>query len=132
MTGSFDGSTTCMTHRRGCRDDHRLLRAHGIRLDELIEALAIEVGPVSVREGEVSRHAYRRFGRGSESAARLNYGDCFAYALSVVSGEPLLFVGEDFTHTDIAAALRGRRPHAAPRRAPAAVGGLNRPPLRVF
>lgn len=79
--------------------------AHGQRLDRLIEALEIEVVPVSGREGEVARFAYRRFGRGSGSPARLNYGDCFAYALSVVLGEPLLFVGEDFTHTDVTAAL---------------------------
>ncbi|MCE1178196.1 MAG: type II toxin-antitoxin system VapC family toxin [Micrococcales bacterium] len=78
--------------------------SHGARLDELIEALEIELVPVSVRDAAVARHAYRRFGRGSGSAAALNYGDCFAYALSVTSGEPLLFVGDDFTHTDVASA----------------------------
>jgi ribonuclease VapC len=78
--------------------------AHGERLDQVIEALAIEVVPVSAREGEVARAAHRRYGRGSSSAARLNFGDCFAYALSVTAGEPLLFVGDDFTHTDVARA----------------------------
>ncbi|XVX20002.1 type II toxin-antitoxin system VapC family toxin [Actinomycetota bacterium] len=78
--------------------------SHGARLDELLEALEIELVPVSVRDAAVARHAYRRFGRGSGSAAALDYGDCFAYALSVTSGEPLLFVGEDFTHTDVASA----------------------------
>lgn len=78
---------------------------HGARLDELVEALEIEIVPVSEREGQVARAAYRRFGRGSGSPARLNFGDCFAYALSVTSGEPLLFVGEDFTRTDVVAAL---------------------------
>ena len=43
---------------------------------------------------------YKRQG----SRARLNYRDCFAYALSVAEGEPLLFVGDDFTHTDVASA----------------------------
>jgi ribonuclease VapC len=33
----------------------------------------------------------------------LNYGDCFAYALAKVSGEPLLYKGDDFAHTDIGA-----------------------------
>jgi ribonuclease VapC len=79
--------------------------AHGQRLDRIVEALEIEVLPASLREGEVARVAYRRFGRGSGSPAQLNYGDCFAYALSVVRGEPLLFTGDDFTHTDVAPAL---------------------------
>ena len=59
---------------------------------------------MSIRDAEVAGAAYRRFGGGSGSAAQLNYGDCFAYALSVTSGEPLLFVGDDFTHTDVAVA----------------------------
>ena len=71
----------------------------------IFEALEIEVVPDSVRLGEVARTAHRRYGRGSGSPARLNLGDCFAYALSVTTGEPLLFVGEDFTHTDVAPAL---------------------------
>ena len=83
--------------------------AHGERLDRIIEALEIEIVPVSTREGEVARVAYRRYGRGSGSAARLNFGDCFAYALSVTSGEPLLFTGGDFAETDVAAALRSAR-----------------------
>lgn len=79
--------------------------AHGARLDELIEALDIEIQPVTEREGEIARRAYQRYGRGSGSQARLNFGDCFAYALSVVAGEPLLFVGDDFTHTDVVPAV---------------------------
>lgn len=78
--------------------------AHGERLDRIVEALEIEVVPDSVQLGQVARVAYRRFGRGSGSAARLNFGDCFSYALSVITGEPLLFVGDDFTHTDVARA----------------------------
>ena len=78
--------------------------AHGERLDRVIDALEIETVPDSVRLGEVARTAYRRFGRGSGSRARLNFADCFSYALSVVTGEPLLFVGDDFTHTDVARA----------------------------
>lgn len=80
--------------------------AHGERLDKMLEALEVELVPVSERDAEVARVAYRRFGRGSGSTARLNFGDCFSYALSVTSGEPLLFVGDDFPHTDVAPALR--------------------------
>lgn len=74
---------------------------HGERLDRIVDALEIEIVPVSKRQAEVARLAHRRYGRGSGSAARLNYGDCFAYALAVTQGEPLLFAGNDFTHTDI-------------------------------
>jgi ribonuclease VapC len=51
---------------------------------------------------EVARLAYRRFGKGNHPAG-LNYGDCFTYALTRVSGEPLLFKGQDFPLTDITA-----------------------------
>ena len=78
--------------------------AHGERLDAVMRSLEFELVPVTVRHADVARLAHRRFGRGSGSRARLNYGDCFAYALSVVAGEPLLFVGEHFTHTDVASA----------------------------
>lgn len=79
--------------------------AHGARFDRIVELLEIEVVPVGVQHAAVAREAYRRFGRGSGSRARLNFGDCFSYALAVVTGEKLLFVGEDFTHTDVAPAM---------------------------
>lgn len=74
---------------------------HGERLDDLVSLLEIVLVPVTARHARVARTAYRRFGHGTGSPARLNLGDCFSYALSVASGEPLLFVGEDFTHTDV-------------------------------
>ena len=49
---------------------------------------------------EIARDCWRRFGKGRHRA-RLNFGDCFAYALSRTSGEPLLFKGDDFVHTDL-------------------------------
>lgn len=78
---------------------------HGERLDKVIATLGIEIVPVTCRQAEVARLAYQRFGRGSGSRARLNFGDCFAYALSTTEGQPLLYVGDDFPHTDVAAAL---------------------------
>lgn len=74
---------------------------HGRLLDELLAALDVEVEPVTERHAQLARWAYRRFGRGSSSPAQLNFGDCFAYALATATGEPLLFVGEDFIHTDV-------------------------------
>ena len=72
-------------------------------LDEILRVLEIEIEPVTPRQAEVARLAYRRYGRGSGSQANLNFGDCFSYALSVTAGEPLLYVGADFAHTDVAA-----------------------------
>lgn len=75
--------------------------SHATRLDQLVHSLDIELVPVTLEQARVAREAHRRFGRGSGSPARLNYGDCFAYALAVTTGEPLLFKGTDFTHTDV-------------------------------
>ena len=72
-------------------------------LDLLLERAGIEPVPVTVEQMKAARQAWQRFGRGNHPAA-LNFGDCFAYALARVTGEPLLFKGEDFPQTDIAAA----------------------------
>ena len=72
-------------------------------LDALMEQAGIEPVPVTVEQMEAARQAWRRFGRGNHPAG-LNFGDCFAYALASVTGEPLLFKGGDFPQTDIPAA----------------------------
>ena len=56
---------------------------------------------VTEEQARIAREAYRDFGRGTGHAGALNFGDCFAYALSRISGEPLLFKGQDFMHTSI-------------------------------
>ena len=73
------------------------------QFDQLIRAARIEVRPVSVEQGRIAREAYRDFGRGTGHPARLNFGDCFTYALAKESGEALLFKGSDFSETDIEA-----------------------------
>jgi ribonuclease VapC len=70
-------------------------------LDAWLEAWGIEIAPLTVEQARIAREAYRRFGRGSGHPARLNLGDCFAYALARDLGEPLLFRGADFALTDI-------------------------------
>ena len=77
--------------------------AAGHELDAFLARAGIEAVPVTVEQMEAARQAWRRFGRGNHPAA-LNFGDCFAYALARVTGEPLLFKGEDFLQTDIRAA----------------------------
>lgn len=69
--------------------------------DRFVTNLEIDVIPVDRVHADIARDAYRRFGKGSGHPARLNYGDCFAYAAATVLDEPLLFKGEDFTHTDV-------------------------------
>lgn len=75
------------------------------QFDDLVAAGTITIAPVDREQALVARTAYRDFGRGSGHAARLNYGDCFSYALARVTGEPLLFKGGDFVHTDLVAAI---------------------------
>ena len=64
----------------------------------------IEIVPFDAEQAKLARTANLRFGRGRHQA-RLNYGDCMAYALAKQTDEPLLFIGNDFTHTDITPAL---------------------------
>jgi len=69
-------------------------------LDLLLAKLKIEIVPVSARQANIARNAFRNSGHGRHPA-RLNFGDCFAYALAKDSSAPLLFKGKDFVQTDI-------------------------------
>lgn len=71
-----------------------------LEADQLLHRLKADVVPVSADHAELARYAYRKYGKGNHSAS-LNYGDCFSYALAVSMNEPLLFVGEDFSKTDV-------------------------------
>ena len=80
--------------RRGVSDEMmQLLEGIGADIDHLSAA-----GAVAVSE------AYSAWGKGLHPAG-LNFGDCFAYVAAKTSGSRLLFVGDDFTKTDIASAL---------------------------
>ena len=72
----------------------------GRELDLWLHRASVELIAVDADQADAARVAYRRFGRGHH-AAGLNYGDCFSYALATISGQPLLFKGEDFNRTDI-------------------------------
>lgn len=79
----------------------RQLGPGGMRqADAFFRRAGILVEPVTVSHGELARQAFLDFGKGRH-AARLNFGDCFAYALAKFTAEPLLFKGEDFAKTDI-------------------------------
>lgn len=89
-----------------------LIVMHGKRLDDqvegtfdLLETFDVEIVPVTLDHVLLARTAYITYGRGFDSRARLNFGDCFSYALAKATGEPLLFIGDDFSYTDIIPAL---------------------------
>ncbi|MGA9390869.1 MAG: type II toxin-antitoxin system VapC family toxin [Candidatus Sulfotelmatobacter sp.] len=73
------------------------------RFDDLLRDVQIAVEPVTAQQARIAREAYRDFGKGRHRAG-LNFGDCFSYALAKVTGEPLLFKGNDFCHTEIESA----------------------------
>jgi ribonuclease VapC len=77
--------------------------AEGVRdLDLFVELAGIELVAVDEDQARMARRAFSRFGKGRHPAG-LNYGDCFAYALAAVLGEPPLYKGNDFSQTDVAA-----------------------------
>ena len=69
--------------------------------NSFIMSAITEVVPFTAEHASIARQAYQQFGKGNEHPAGLNLGDCFTYALAKATGEPLLFKGEDFAHTDI-------------------------------
>jgi ribonuclease VapC len=72
--------------------------------DIFLRRAGIEIEPVTTEQAQLARQAFLDYGKGRHPA-RLNLGDCFAYALSRSKGEPLLFKGNDFRRTDVEAAL---------------------------
>lgn len=79
----------------------------GRDLDRFLREAAVILEPVTVEQAHIARAAYCNFGRGAGHPARLNFGDCFAYALAKARSEPLLFKGEDFRRTDIESVVGG-------------------------
>jgi ribonuclease VapC len=75
------------------------------RVDDLFREAQLVIEPVTEAQARIAREAYRDFGKGTGHPAGLNFGDCFAYALAKATGEPILFKGDDFTHTDLSPVL---------------------------
>ncbi len=72
--------------------------------DLFLRRSGVEIEPFTVEQAEIARQAFNDYGKGRH-AAGLNFGDCFAYALAKTTGEPLLFKGDDFRHTDVQPAI---------------------------
>ena len=79
-------------------------------VEDLLEKIAAEQVPVSPDLTRSAIAAAARFGRAVGHPAGLNFGDCFSYALAMARGEPLLFIGGDFTETDVRSVLADPRP----------------------
>ena len=75
------------------------------RFDDLLREAEVTIEAVTQNQALIARQAYRDFGKGSGHPAKLNFGDCFAYALAKEAAEPLLFKGNDFPHTDVTPAV---------------------------
>lgn len=86
------------TRLRGVRGDQGV-----VELDVVVEGLQIEIAPATALTTRLACEAEKAFGK--RTLARLNLGDCFAYALARELDAPLLFKGDDFAQTDIRPAL---------------------------
>lgn len=75
------------------------------RVDELLQRAEVEIASVTPEQARLAREAYRQFGRGSGHPAKLNFGDCFAYALAATTGEPLLSRGDEFRKAGLKLAI---------------------------
>ncbi len=73
-------------------------------VEQLVDGLGIDIVPVTSAAARRAADAHRLWGKGAH-AASLNFGDCFAYELARSRACPLLFVGNDFRHTEIERAL---------------------------
>ena len=82
--------------------------AVGRRLESVLRWAGTEIVPFDAAQADAAADAYRDYGRGSGHPARLNLGDTFSYALASIRDEPLLYVGDEFGHTDIRSALGER------------------------
>lgn len=83
----------------------------GRGLESFLREAAITAVPLSLQQAVIARTAYRDSGRGPGHPAKLNFGDCFAYALAIDRNEPLLYKGTNFNYTDVLSALE---PEPAP------------------
>ena len=76
----------------------------GEEVTQLIDGLGLEIVSVTPASARRIAEAYEKWGKGVHPAA-LNFGDCFAYEVAKEHGCPLLYVGEDFSQTDIEGVL---------------------------
>ena len=71
-------------------------------VEETLAAFDVKLAPLGRPEWQQALDAHRRYGKGTGHPARLNMGDCFAYACAKTNEAVLLYKGDDFAHTDLA------------------------------
>ncbi|MCO5160842.1 MAG: type II toxin-antitoxin system VapC family toxin [Mesorhizobium sp.] len=86
------------------RVDRLKSEAKSETFDRFMQSAGITLVPITEDQAFRARQAYKTYGKGNHPA-KLNLGDCFAYALSKARGEPLLFKGDDFRLTDVEAVI---------------------------
>jgi ribonuclease VapC len=72
-----------------------------IAADQFAATIALDIVPFDRAQADIALEAFRIYGKGIHPKARLNFGDCASYALAKSRNIPLLFKGDDFTHTDV-------------------------------
>ena len=77
----------------------------GEEVTRLIDGLGFEVVSVTAASARRVAAAYAQWGRGAHPAG-LNFGDCFSYEVALEHSCPLLYVGDDFSKTDLESALQ--------------------------
>lgn len=84
-----------------CRKRHATVEEARNDVRAFLEAACIDIVGIAEAEAEAALLAFSRYGKGRGHPAQLNMGDCFAYAVARTRGVPLLYKGDDFSHTDI-------------------------------
>ena len=84
-----------------CRKHHATVEEARDDVRAFLDAAGIEVATIAEAEAAAALLAFSRYGKGRGHPAQLNMGDCFAYAVARTRDVPLLYKGNDFSHTDI-------------------------------
>jgi ribonuclease VapC len=92
-------TVAALTRRRGQPAEASTAQVH-----EFMKVAGITAVPITDAEGRTALTTFARFGKGQGHPTQLNMCDCFAYACAKTRSVPLLFIGDDFSQTDIAAA----------------------------
>ena len=84
-----------------CHGREMTMRVARLEAEQAARDLELRLVPIGAEELGIALEAYERYGKGSRHPARLNMGDCFAYACAKTNGANLLYKGNDFIHTDL-------------------------------
>lgn len=109
FTEAIEASDECLMSTASFVEASLVLEAtrgyEGLRdIDLLLAKAGVEFVSVDLEQAQIARKAFRDFGKGRHPA-KLNFGDCFSYALAIATNSPLLFKGNDFSRTDVIQAV---------------------------